>query len=79
MPMKSQAQPKFIEVLVAQDLDAFECPNPNCADEHPFFIHPQCHPNSGLDLSYAGDILNINCHVCKQLAARIRVARAEVQ
>lgn len=70
---------KRMEPRVTQDLDALECSNPNCTNEHPLFLHATCHPNAGLAVSYHGGVMTMRCATCSDMLCTVRVATAEVQ
>lgn len=66
------------------DLDriaAAGCQNPNCkggcaADQGILFLHPRCHQNSGVQVSYekGSGALTISCNRCERPLAAIAVA-----
>ncbi len=69
-----------IEVVPIEDadsLDAKDCGDPSCADEHPRIgIRPKCH-RGPVAVTYmkATQTVDLHCMVCGNLAVRILVGR----
>ena len=63
--------------LIRADFDRMKCGNPDCnnhGDEHVLFIHPQCHPDAGVEAYYKAGELHFTCLACERPVCPVKVA-----
>ena len=65
--------------LTRLELDRGGCDTPNCGHDHSvLFLHSRCHPYAAVEACYekGSGCVVLRCARCKQLVARIQVAKA---
>ncbi len=70
------------KTLYKEDLDMFQCNNPECdhsSHDSTMFFHSACHPDDPFWVSYQDGHLEITCCVCQKTVAVVAVASAIFQ
>ena len=50
------------------------CSQPGCTKKAEF-LHARCHPESGLEVRFTDDYLELRCNKCKEFIIKIAIAK----
>jgi hypothetical protein len=66
--------------LYREDLETFDCSVPGCREtsrDGPVYFHAACHIDAPTWAHYQGDVLTIECAICKKRIVSVVIASRE--